>query len=59
VKTTDGDTFRVEHPDYAMVSPRGTEVIIDEKDNHYHVIAMPQIVSIEPVRNGAKRPGKR
>ena len=59
VKTADGDTFVVQHPDYAMISPEGTEVIIYEKDNHYRAIAMPQIVSIEPARNGAKRPGRR
>jgi hypothetical protein len=60
VKTADGDTFRVEHPDYAMVSPRHTEVIIYEKDNHYHVIALDLVVSLEPTRNGQHRkPGKR
>jgi hypothetical protein len=59
VKTTDGGTFTVEHPDFAMISPNGTEVIIYEKDNHYYVIAIPQIVSLEPVRNGSRKPGKR
>ena len=59
VKTTDGDTFSVSHPDFAMVSPQGTEVIIYEKDNHFHVVAMAHVVSLEPARNGAKRSGKR
>jgi hypothetical protein len=59
VKTTDGDTHRVEHQDYALVSPRNTEVVIFDKDGHFRHVAMNHIVSLEPVRNGAKRPGKR
>ena len=59
VKTADGDTFRVEHPDYAPVNPPQTEVIIYDKNGHYRFIALPQIASLEPVRNGSKKPGKR
>ena len=58
-KTADGDTFRIDHPDFAMISPKETEVIIYEKDNHFHVVAMPQIVSLEPVREQTKKTGKR
>jgi hypothetical protein len=59
VKTTDGDTFRVDNRDFAIISPHQTEVIIYDKDNHYRVVALPQIVSLEPIKNGAKKPGKR
>ena len=60
VKTADGDTFRVDHPDYAMVSPARTEVIIYDKDNHYRVVALNLVVSLEPARNGQHRkPGRR
>lgn len=59
VKTADGDTFRVAHPDYAMISPKYTEVIIYDKDGHFRVVAVDLIVSVEPVREQAKKPGKR
>ncbi len=59
VKTTDGDTHRVEHHDYALVSPRNTEVVIYDKDGHFRHVATNHIVSLEPVRNSSKKPGKR
>jgi hypothetical protein len=59
VKTTDGDTFRVQQPDFAMISPVDTEIIFYDKDGHFHIVAMNHIVSVEPVRNGARKPGKR
>ena len=60
VKMTDGDTRRVEHPDYALISPTKTQVVIFDKDGHFRHIAMNHIVSLEPVRsNGSKKPGKR
>ena len=59
VKTTDGDTFNVHHADYALISSRNTEVIIYDRDDHFRVIAMNHIVSLEPMRNGAKKPGRR
>jgi hypothetical protein len=59
VKTTDGDTFRVHHPDFAIVSPVDTEVIVYDKDGHFYIVAMSHIVSLEPVRNGSRKPGKR
>jgi hypothetical protein len=59
VKTTDGDTFRVEHPDFALISPKKREVVIFDKDDHFRFVAMNHIVTLEPVRNGAKKPGKR
>ncbi len=52
VKTTDGDTHRVEHPDYTLVSPSNTEAVIYDKDDHFRHVAMKHIVSLEPVRNG-------
>ena len=60
IKTTDGDTFQVHHPDYAMVSPDETDVAVYDKDNHFRLVAMEHIVSLEPVRtNGSRKPGKR
>jgi hypothetical protein len=60
VKTTDGDTFQVHHPDFAMISPDETDVAIYDKDNHFRLVSIDHIVSLEPVRsNGSKKPGKR
>jgi hypothetical protein len=60
VKTAGGDTFRVSHADFAMISPNETEVIIYDRDNHFRVVSMNLIVSLEPAREPATRkPGKR
>lgn len=59
VKTTDGDTHRVEHPDFALVSPTKTEAVIYDRDGHYRHVAMNHIVSLEPARNGRRKAGKR
>ena len=59
VKTADGDTFRVDHPDYALISPRNTEVAIFDRDDHFRLVALKHVVSLEPMRNGVKKTGKR
>ena len=53
----DGDTFRVEHPDFAFVDPSNTEVIIYDKDYHFRFIETDHIGTLEPMRNGSKKPG--
>ncbi|MEM7807304.1 MAG: hypothetical protein AAF561_04260 [Planctomycetota bacterium] len=59
VKTADGDTLRVIHPDYAMISPDGTEVILYDKDNHFRIVAMDLIVQLEPVREKKKKAARK
>ena len=59
VKTTDGDTFKVDHRDYAMISRRNTEVAIFDSEDHFRLVDMNHIVSLEHVGNGSKKPGKR
>ncbi len=59
VRTTDGDTFVVEHPDYALVSPQGADVVIYDKDDHFRHVAMEHVVTLEPVRDQVKKVGKR
>jgi hypothetical protein len=59
VKTADGDTFRVDDPDYAMISPVETEVTIYDKDGHLRVVSMDRIVTLEPVREPQRKAGKR
>jgi hypothetical protein len=60
LKTTDGDTFTVTHPDFIMISPRGDMAVLYAKEEEGHrVLNLRQVVSMEPVRSGAKKPGKR
>jgi hypothetical protein len=59
VKTTDGDTFRIHHPDYALINLDDTAVTIFDADEHYRVVAMNHIVSLEPVRDAARKQGRR
>jgi hypothetical protein len=60
IKTTDGDTFTVLHPDFVMISPRGDMAALYPKEEEgHHVLNLRQIVSMELVRNGTKKPGKR
>ncbi|MEO6434186.1 MAG: hypothetical protein ABIP55_00275 [Tepidisphaeraceae bacterium] len=59
VKTTDGDTFKVHHPDFAMVSPTGFDIAIYDADGHFRLVAMDHVVSLEPAKNGSKKLGRR
>ena len=59
VRTTEGDTFQVDHPDFAMIDRENREVAIFDEENHFRLVDMNHIVSLEPKRNGAKKPGRR
>ena len=60
IKTTDGDTFTIQHRDFAMISPGGDMVVVYAKEEEGHrVVNLRQVVSMEPVRAGAKKPGRR
>ncbi len=60
IKTTDGDTFTIAHPDFAMISPSGEMAVVYAKEEEGHrVLNLRQVVSMEPARNGANKPGRR
>jgi hypothetical protein len=60
IKTTDGDTFTVAHPDFIMISPMGdTAVLYPKEEQGHRALNLRQIVSMEPVRNGSRKSGKR
>ena len=59
VKTTDGDTFIVRHPDHAIISDDVDVVRIYDPDEHSRLVAMAHVVSLEPVREQPRKPGKR
>jgi len=60
IRTTDGDTFTVSHPDFIMISPAEDMAVLYPKGQEGHqVLNLRQVVSMEPVGNGSKKPGKR
>lgn len=60
IKTTDGDTFTVDHPDFVMISPRGDMAgVYAREEVGHHMLNLRQIVSMQPIRNGARKPGRR
>ena len=59
VKTIDGDTVTMDNHEYALVSPAGSEVIIYDKDGHFHHIMMDRIITIEPVRQQPRKPRRK
>ena len=60
IKTTDGDTFTVDHPDFVMISRRGEMAILypPEEEGH-HVLNLRHVVSMQPITNGSRKPGRR
>ena len=62
IKTTDGDTFTVDHPDFIMISRRGDTAVLYPKetpDEGHKVLNLRHIVSTKPITNGSRKPGRR
>ncbi len=61
IRTADGDTIQVVHPDFVARSPLGDTAIIYDREGHHRVINLHQVVTMEPTRpkGGPPRPGKR
>jgi hypothetical protein len=61
IKTADGDTIHVWHPDFIMRSPRGDTAIAYDKEGHHRIINLRMVVTLEPTRpkGGLGKPGKR
>ncbi|MEM1011668.1 MAG: hypothetical protein AAGI46_05540 [Planctomycetota bacterium] len=55
IKTSDGDTFRIVHPDFALITPTGSAVYIFDKDDHYRVVDLAHVVTVEPVKPPKKK----
>lgn len=52
IRTTDGDTFHVFHPDFCMISPRGDMATLHEKeDGGARNLNLRQVVSFAPKRD--------
>ena len=50
VKTADGDTFHVFHPDYMMISPLQDTALVYDKDASSRMINLRMVVSAETTR---------
>ncbi len=61
LRTSDGDTILIIHPDFIARSPLGDTAIVYEKDStHHRVVNLRQVVTIEPTRpKDTRRPGRR
>lgn len=61
IRTSDGDTILIIHPDFIARSPLGDTVIVYEKDStHHRVVNLRQVVTIDPTRpRGTPRSGRR
>jgi hypothetical protein len=60
IKTTDGDTFTVDHSDFVMISPRGdTAGLYAREEEGHRVLNLRQVVSMELVRNGSRKSDRR
>jgi hypothetical protein len=59
IKTADGDTIHVFHPDYAIRSPSGETAIVFDRDDHMRIINLRMVVTLEPRRQPPSRKGKR
>ncbi len=61
VKTADGDTFHIWHPDFVARSPRGDTAIMYDKEGRHRIINLRMVVTLEPTRpkSGFGKSGKR
>ena len=55
ILTTDGSKYRVPHPDHALISPRGTRVVVfDDNDTSAMLMAL-HIVAVKSGGKGASK----
>ncbi len=54
IKTSDGKQYRVKHPDYVAISPKGGRVTIYADEETSTMISALHIVAAEPVRTRSR-----
>ena len=54
VKTSDGKQYRVKHPDYLAISPKGGRVTVYADEETSTMISALHIVAVEPLRSRAR-----
>jgi hypothetical protein len=50
VKTSDGKQYRVKHPDYVAISPKGGRLTLYADEETSTTVSALHIVAVEPVR---------
>ena len=55
VKTSDGKQYRVKHPDYVAISPKGGRITVYADEETSTMISALHIVAVEPARSRARR----
>lgn len=59
IKTADGDTIHVFHPEFAIRSPSGETAIVFDREDHMRIINLRMVVTIEPKKAQSPKKGKR
>ena len=54
VKTSDGKQYRVKHPDYVAISPKGGRLTLYADEETSTTVSALHIVAVEPLRNRAR-----
>lgn len=50
IRTADGDTIHVEHPDFVARSPGASTTIVYDREGHFRIINLDMVVTLEPSR---------
>lgn len=59
LRMVSGERYRVPHPDFILISPRGNYIIIVDAKNHPHHLSTLLIERGSPVRNGRRRTSRK
>ncbi len=54
VKTSDGKQYRVKHPDFVAISPKGGRLTLFDDEETTTTVSALHIVAVEPVRAKAR-----
>ena len=54
VKTSDGKQYRVKHPDYVAISPKGGRIVVFADEEASTTLSALHIVAVEPQLRRAK-----
>ena len=54
VKTSDGRQYRVKHPDYLAISPKGGRITVYADEETSTTLSALHIVAVEPIRSAGR-----
>jgi hypothetical protein len=55
IKSSDGKQYRVKHPDYVAISPKGGRITVYADEEHFAMLSALHIVAVEPAKAGSRR----